>query len=189
MERSSATRATDSADLRPDYEADDLLVVREPRQLKALGDELRSRIVFLLRERARSITELAGLLGLPKGTVAHHVKVLERAGLVRVVRTRRVRALTERYYGRVARLFLFDPEDPADASAVGATALRQAAYELERGPSGATFGVVSARLTAADARRFERRIERLLHDVRARDGHGGEPHGLAVALYRRASDA
>ncbi|HKI91522.1 MAG TPA: winged helix-turn-helix domain-containing protein, partial [Gaiellaceae bacterium] len=89
----------------PDYEADDVMVVREPEQLKALGDDLRSQIVVLLRERARSTTELAELVDLPKGTVGHHVKVLERAGLIRVVRTRKVRALTERYYGRTARLF------------------------------------------------------------------------------------
>ena len=48
----------------------------------------------LLREQARSITELADELDVPTGTVGHHVKVLEDAGLVRVVRTRRVRAVT-----------------------------------------------------------------------------------------------
>ena len=97
----------------PDYEAPDVLVVQEPEQLRALGDDLRTRIVVLLRENAHSITELAELLDLPKGTVGHHVKVLEKAGLVRVVRTRQVRALTERYYGRTARLFLFKSTDDA----------------------------------------------------------------------------
>ena len=43
----------------PDYEAPDVLVVQEPEQLRALGDDLRTRIVVLLREHARSITELA----------------------------------------------------------------------------------------------------------------------------------
>ena len=95
----------------PDYEADDVLVVRGPEQLKALGDELRSKIVILLRDRASSTTELAATLGLPKGTVGHHVKVLEKAGLVRVVRTRQVRAMTEKLYGRTARLFLFKSTD------------------------------------------------------------------------------
>ena len=98
----------------PDYEADDVLVIHEPEQLRALGDDLRSRIVVLLRERARSTTELAKALELPKGTVGHHIKVLERAGLIRVVRTRQVRAMTERYYGRSARLFLLQSTD-ADA--------------------------------------------------------------------------
>ena len=61
-----------------------------------------------------STTELAEKLGLPKGTVGHHLKVLEKAGLVHVVRTRQVRAVTEKFYGRVARLFLFESTD-ADA--------------------------------------------------------------------------
>ena len=43
----------------PDYDAVDVLVVREPEQLRALGDDLRAKIVVLLRERAASTTELA----------------------------------------------------------------------------------------------------------------------------------
>ena len=65
-----------------DYAADDVLVVSEPHQLRALADDLRARIVLLIRERAASITELSSALGTPKGTVGHHVKVLEKAGLV-----------------------------------------------------------------------------------------------------------
>ena len=37
--------------------------------------------------------------------------MLEKAKLVRVVRTRKVRALTEKYYGRVARLFILRSAD------------------------------------------------------------------------------
>ena len=100
----------------PDYEVDDVLVVSEADQLRALTGDARLQIVALLRQRAASTTELAAAIGLAKGTVAHHLKVLERAGLVRVVWTRRVRALTESFYGRMARLFLLmgaeDYEEP-----------------------------------------------------------------------------
>jgi DNA-binding transcriptional ArsR family regulator len=65
----------------------------------ALADDFRVRILAITRDRPASITELAARLGRPKGTVGYHLKVLERAGLVRVVRTRRVRAVTEKYYG------------------------------------------------------------------------------------------
>src|ERR1700746_2349126 len=115
----------------PDYEAPDTLVVSERDQLRALADDVRTAIVALLRERARSTQQLSGDLGIPKGTVGHHLKVLERAGLVHVVRTRQVRAVTEKYYGRTARLFLFQTEDPADARALGAAMLRRAAAELD----------------------------------------------------------
>jgi len=177
----------------PDYEADDVLLVQEPGQLRALGDELRSRIIALLRDRAASTTELAAKLGLPKSTVGHHVKVLEKAGLVHVVRTRQVRAVTENYYGRTARLFLFKSADSdgADVRNVAAAALRRVAEEMlplrEDDPT--TFGAVTAHLADADARRLTRRLKKLLDDFRAADSPGGDAYGLAGALYRRAPGA
>jgi DNA-binding transcriptional ArsR family regulator len=89
----------------PDYELADRLVLTQPAELRAMGDALRTTILDLVLERAATVTELASSVGRPKSTVAHHVKVLTGAGLLRVVRTRRVRAIEERFYGRTARLF------------------------------------------------------------------------------------
>src|SRR3954447_3663872 len=89
----------------PDYELTDRIALTEPGQIKALGHPLRNTILGLLHERAATVSELAVALARPKSTVAHHVKVLREAGLVRVVRTRRVRAIEERFYGRTARMF------------------------------------------------------------------------------------
>jgi DNA-binding transcriptional ArsR family regulator len=150
-----------------DYEADETLVVSDRTQLRALSDGLRARIISLLRERAWSTQQLARELEVPKGTVGHHLKVLERAGLIRVVRTRQVRALTEKFYGRVAKLFLFEAEDPEDVRALGATTMRQVAHELEHAPNGASWGFVRARLSPEDARRFHRRVDRLIDDFRS----------------------
>lgn len=50
-------------------------------------------------------SELAEAVERPPGTVAYHVNKLVHAGLLRVVRTRRVRAIEERFYGRTARIF------------------------------------------------------------------------------------
>jgi DNA-binding transcriptional ArsR family regulator len=159
------------------------MIVSDREQLRALSDELRARIISLLRERAWSTQELSRELGVPKGTVGHHLKVLESAGLIHVVRTRQVRALTEKYYGRVARLFLFEAEDPADARALGATTMRQVAHELERAPEGAAWGFVRAKLTPAEARKFHRRLGRLLDDFREREVPDGTQVKLAVALW------
>ena len=176
----------------PDYEAE--LVVREPEQFRALGDDLRTQIVVLLRDRATSTTELADKLGLAKSTVAHHLKVLEKAGLVRVVRTRKVRAVTEKYFGRTARLFVFKSTTDADGEDVrnvAAASLRRAAEELlPIGDDGrTTFAVVRARLTDVDAKRLTRRLEKLIDDFRAANTKGGREYGLAAALYDRAPDA
>jgi hypothetical protein len=107
--------------------------------------------------------------------------VLERAGLIRVVHARKVRAVTEKFYGRVARLFLFQVEDPEDARALGAATFRDVAAQLERAPDRASWGLVMSRLTPQDVRRFERRVDRLLEDFRSADAPGGRAHRLAVA--------
>jgi len=166
-----------------DYEAEETLVVSDREQLRALADELRARIIALLRERAWSTQELSRELGIPKGTVGHHLKVLERAGLIQVVRTRQVRAVTEKYYGRVAKLFLFEAEDPEDVRALGAATMRQAAHELERAPEGATWGLVRARLGPRDAARFERRLDKLIEDFRTAEVPEGTPVRLLVGLW------
>ena len=173
----------------PDYELDDVLVVDQPEKLRALGDLTRGRIVGLLGQRAASTTELAAALDMPKGTVGHHLKVLEKAGLIRVVRTRQVRALTEKYYGRVARLFeLKSVDDDADlqAGAISAMMLRQVAEEAavsgsdEKGRA----GVGRVRLSEKDVKRFTRRLERLQDDLRDAADPDGELHVLSIAFFR-----
>src|SRR4029078_12079429 len=84
----------------PDYELADRIALTEPSQVKAISHPLRTAILGLLPDRAATVNELAVALGRPKSTVAHHVNVLTRARLLQVVRTRRVRAIDERFYGR-----------------------------------------------------------------------------------------
>src|SRR5437764_14165083 len=89
----------------PDYDLADRIALTEPSQVKAIAHPLRTTILGLLHERAATVSELAVALERPKSTIAHHVKVLSHAGLLQVVRTRRVRAIEERFYGRTARMF------------------------------------------------------------------------------------
>jgi DNA-binding transcriptional ArsR family regulator len=89
----------------PDYDLDDTMALTSSVQVQAIGNRLRTTILGLLHERAASVSEIAAAIDRPKSTVAYHVNVLSDAGLVRVVRTRRVRAIEERYFGRTARMF------------------------------------------------------------------------------------
>jgi DNA-binding transcriptional ArsR family regulator len=147
----------------------------------------RTKILFLLRERAASITELAEALSSPKGTVGHHVKVLEQAGLIRVVRTRKVRALTEKYYGRVARLFVLRSDEslPEELASLGAMMLQQAADEaLATRSENDQSALLHVRLAKKDIVRFQKRLNRLVADFQRADDPGGDTHALALALFR-----
>jgi DNA-binding transcriptional ArsR family regulator len=171
-----------------DYEAEDTLIVAEPAQHRAMADPFRTQLIQLLRDRARSTQEIAEELSVPKGTVGHHLKVLEAAGLIRVVRTRKVRALTEKFYGRTARLFLYQTEDPADGRAISAVTLRQAANEVDLAPVVTGFGLVRARLTEKEVDRFERRLKKLMEDFRAADEAGGTPSSMTAGIWAVETD-
>ena len=123
----------------PDYDLDETAELTTAAQVRAISDPLRTTILGLLHERAATVTELAAAVKRPKSTVAHHVGVLANAGLLRVVRTRRVRAIEERYYGRAARMFFVGLGQQAPGGALPSdlndfeTAATEsaAAYELD----------------------------------------------------------
>ena len=163
--------------------------MRSEVQLRAVADSTRRRILSLLRERAASTTELAEALGQPKGTVGHHVKVLEDAELIRVVRTRKVRALTEKYYGRLARLYriVADDSEPLDTAAFGALMLRQAADEVApdagKGDDPSSLVVVHARVAVGEARRFAQKLEALASDFQSFDEDDERVFGFVAGVY------
>jgi DNA-binding transcriptional ArsR family regulator len=64
---------------------------RVDRAFHALGDPTRRAIVERLSEGPRSVSGLAGPLGVTLTAVAQHLQVLEESGLVRTWKTGRVR--------------------------------------------------------------------------------------------------
>lgn len=165
-----------------DYEIDDYVVAEDPRQLKALGDPTRTSLLALLLERAATTSQLAEALGKPKGTVGYHLKVLEGAGMIRVVRTARVRALTEKYYGRVGRTIVYG------GSPVGgekAFMLREALGEISSNedlPS-PMFTMRRIRLSHEAAAEFAGRIWELAEEYLALPRSGDTMYGFIAGLY------
>jgi DNA-binding transcriptional ArsR family regulator len=171
----------------PDYELEEMLVVSAPDQLRALADGLRGILLDLLHERAATVTELAQAVGRPKSTVAYHVNVLVEAGLLRVVRTRRVRAVTERYYGRVARTYyigaLSRPEDKQTVLAVNG--LAEAAAEAEPAHAADTLNctLLHARIPRDEMRNFWAQVQELARQFAQLPRAGDQVYGFAAGLY------
>lgn len=171
----------------PDYELADQLVVNEPAQLRALADPLRATILELLLERAATVAELAAAVGRPKSTVAHHVNVLLSAGMLRVVGTRRVRAIDERYYGRTARTFYVGVVDRPgeDPTTVHANALSVAAAESLPAHEVDDLRTVAnhARIPKAQAAEFWERVLALAREFAQLPRHGDTMYGFVAGLY------
>lgn len=95
-----------------------------------------------------------------------------------------MRGVTEKHYGRTARLFVIKGAD-GPVEGLAAETMRQAADEvgINVDPERSTVSFVHARLSRRDALRFRRRLEKLVDDIdRARRPDGTE-FGIAVALY------
>ncbi len=173
---------------RLDYELDEILEVRRPDQFRAVGDPTRQRIISLLSERAATTSQLAEALGQPKGSVGHHLKVLEEAGLIRVVRTRQVRAITEKYYGRTARFFEFMGEELDLPEEQAFHLLRQAMNEYALPKPEEQFSDLltlrHARIPASQAEEFSRRLLELADEFTDLETVPGERvYALLAGLF------
>ena len=164
----------------PDYELQETVEASSPAQLKALGDPLRNSIHHLLAERAATTTELAEVLGRPRGTVDHHLKVLQGAGLVGVVRTRRVRALTERFWGRTARTIFVDRVDVGPERDDHGF-LSEAMVNFRNGEAGFTT-LRYARIPEERVAEYARRLDALTMEFLDERRGGDTVFGLLVAL-------
>ncbi len=170
----------------PDYELAERLPLTAPAQVRAIGHPLRTTILGLLHERAATVTQLAEATDRPKSTVAHHVKVLAEAGLLRVVRTRKVRAIDERFYGRTARMFYVPVERataadlPLDFNDFEVAAQESAAAYRDR----KLWGFIRhARIPEERAAEFWERIAALVREFDELPRSGTTVYGFAVDIY------
>ena len=171
----------------PDYDLDDTIVITAPEQLRAIADRLRSTLLELVLERAATVTELARAVDRPKSTVAYHVNLLVDAGLLQVVRTRRVRAIEERYYGRVARTIyigaLSRPEDKQVVASINGIAEAAAESAAAHAADELRCLLVHARIPRDEVRNFWAEVQALSRRFAQIPRAGDQVYGFVAGLY------
>jgi hypothetical protein len=117
--------------------------------------------------------------------VAAEALILQRAGLLRVVRTRRVRAVTEAFYGRTGRTIMMTspgPEHPVRSMLADALA-EQVPYEEG---CGGGFTLRHARVPVAQADAFAARLVELAQEFTRLPREGDVVFGLIAGVYPTA---
>lgn len=160
----------------------DHLVLHSTEQFKALGHPVRHRMVNVLRQRPATLRQLAHALGMSKGTIGYHVRVLREAGLVRLAETRQVRGGTEQYFALVSRSFRLHQ----DAAAGPEFLINAALGEMLPAEPGQVSHTALRHLwlTDAEARALEARLHATAAEPYPADPTRGEPYGLLVSLFR-----
>lgn len=165
-----------------DYPINDQVIADSPEALKALGSETRLLVLDLLLDRAATTSQLADALDIPKGTVGYHLKVLANVGLVHIVRTKKVRAITEKYYGRVGRTIVIGGK----ASATDPLYMLHAALRDVRHVEGEAlpmFTVRRARIPQERAEEYAEAVARLAAEFATEPRAGDRVYGMLAAVY------
>jgi DNA-binding transcriptional ArsR family regulator len=123
---------TAEAPATPPQGGEDVLRIETDQQLHAIGNLMRHRILRVLRDGPATVTQIAAGLGIAKGSSNYHVKVLAKAGLIEVVATRKVRGVTELYYGRPSKAIQL-PDSGAGQPDI---LMRHALADVESAPDG-----------------------------------------------------
>lgn len=175
----------------PGYDIEDHLALTT-EQLKVFFDQTRMTILDLLSDAAATTSQIADALDIPKGTIGHHMKVLEQAGLIRVVRTEKVRAIEAKYYGRTARTFLLgSTKDTEDVDYEPGFMFREAlddiaaAYEQRdrlKGKPG-TGTIRHVRIPDERAEEWVERLHALLDEFIKQPRGGDTSYGFVLGLY------
>ena len=79
--------------------------IRDPEAFDILGDETRRKIIYMLRVKEMTVSQLAGELHVTTQAIYHQIGKLLKAELVEVAREERVDHFIETYYRATAEVF------------------------------------------------------------------------------------
>ncbi|MDH5439799.1 MAG: winged helix-turn-helix domain-containing protein, partial [Candidatus Bathyarchaeota archaeon] len=80
-------------------------VINDPEAFQLLGDETRRKIIFLLRVKEMTVSQIAAELNITPQAVYHHIKKLRNGDMIEVAREERIDHLIESYYRATAETF------------------------------------------------------------------------------------
>jgi DNA-binding transcriptional ArsR family regulator len=168
-----------------DEPVEDVLQVSTAQQYGALGHPTRLRLLLALGQQPATISQLAAALHSHKGNIAHHLRVLTEAGLVRPAHARQVRGGTERYFVRSARRFTFAGDGVAAQTAM---AVRAVGEDMAASPVEPYVVLRTLRLGPEQVERLTATLDRLAAEL-AEAGEDQPRYGLLLGLYQHLPPA
>lgn len=89
---------------------EDVFVIRNLETLKVIADPTRNHILDILQKAPQNVKEVAEKLGLAPSKLYYHFNMLEKHGFIKVVETRQVANLIEKYYQAAASFISVEPD-------------------------------------------------------------------------------
>lgn len=80
--------------------------ISDPKAFELLADETRRKVIYLLRVKEMTVSQIAAELGLTAQAIYHHIRKMKAAGMVEVSREERVGHFIETYYRSASEMFI-----------------------------------------------------------------------------------
>lgn len=178
-------------------------------QIRVIAHPMRMQLLEAFSHEAMTTKQVAEQIGEPPTRLYHHVNALKTAGLIKLVKTRKKRGTTEKYYRTVAdefivdsRLFEVKPGAKADLNRMQAMTLgvfENAMVEMQQSLSESInepkrekgqFILSNTHIHATPARiiKLSKEINKLISTYgkkKSKTGHA--EYGATLALYRIGS--
>lgn len=195
------------------FEPAEVFVIEDLETLRACLHPLRLAILEALQDQALNVAQVGERLGIQSTTLYYHVRELEKAGLIRLVRTAVESGIQTKYYRAVARFYRLPlamlqaggGQEQIDASVelvmttldLTAWQLRAALVEgiLTQHPDISLVQRWIVRTTPQRAREFKQRLQELIDLFQSLDQESGEvtleftpvlfPHATRAAYPQR----
>jgi len=176
-----------------DFKPEQLLTLTSSEQIKAYVHPTRIMLLRLMAKEKRTISGIAKENGVHPANITHHFKLLEKAGLIRLVEKKDTGKNLEKYYRAIAYNFIVKPEAASGGKKTNKKAL--ALLILKDNLSSAVKTVKdddednvlallgTARLIPEDVGKLTRRLKEVINEFKECDSAEGILYSINLSLY------
>lgn len=174
-----------------DFKPGQLYTLTNSDQIKAYVHPTRIILLRLMAKEKRTISGIARENGVHPANITHHFKILEKAGLIRLVEKRDTGKNLEKYYRAIAYNFVVKPEaindgKEANKKALALSILKDslsvAVKTVQDGDTVlALLGTV--RLKPEDVLRLIARLNEVFSEFKGCDSAEGIPYNINLSIY------
>jgi DNA-binding transcriptional ArsR family regulator len=173
-----------------DFKPKKLLVLREQPRIKAYVHPTRILILRMLARKKMTVSNIARKLSVHPANITHHIRLLEKAGLIKLVEKKDISKNIEKYYRAIAGHFVvsFDKTKNYSKKALALSILRNdlstAIKTAGQNNKDEIITVIKiARILPQDIKKLQEKIIALIREFSRYDSSKGKAYTMNISVY------
>jgi DNA-binding transcriptional ArsR family regulator len=172
-----------------------ILVLSTDSRIKAYVHPTRIAILSMLAAKKKTVSNVAKELGVHPANITHHFRLLEKAGLIKLVERRDIGKNIEKYYRAIARNFIIGVEKRGKSNkqalelAILRNDLSTAISTVKRNDKHDVVAVIKiARILPHDVKLLRKKIMKIIREFSRYDSAKGRAYTLNISVYPTEAD-